>query len=507
MERTFAATSPRQTVHRTPWRSRVIHLGVGATGLALLACTFGAHGIWAWAIGLAYATYDTSLLVFTLLASWRLRRQPAVSRSPSNIRPADSRIGVIVAAHNEASVLAATIAALMQQTQPPHLVLIADDGSSDGTIELMVRHFGLTEPAPGYLSAAGSKTPALRWLRLPHGGKARALNAGIAHIVAEELAIDIVVTVDADTLLDRHALHTIADTFAAQPHVVAATGVLEPVCRPGWQGRMLQGFQTYEYVRNFLTRHAWSRIDSLLLISGAFASFRLQPLLKVGGFDTDCLVEDYELIHRLRRHAAQQGLPWTTTVIGAAHGPTEAPGSVPAFVRQRRRWFGGFLQTQYWYRDMVGDARYGAIGTRLLPVKAIDTVQPFIGLSAWLVLLGNAWVGRTGVVLPALATIGSKAAFDMVAQMWSLHVYRHWTGHQRHGNYALACAVALIEPLSFQVLKNVSAAWGWWLWLTDRLHWGHQSRSAVLTTHASSTTADSLMSRQQASPKAIADRC
>ena len=45
--------------------------------------------------------------------------------------------------------------------------------------------------------------------------------------------------------------------------------------------------------------------------------------------------------------------------------------------------FAGFLQTQYWNRDMTGNRRYGALGLLMMPVKAIDTVQPIYGLTAF----------------------------------------------------------------------------------------------------------------------------
>jgi hypothetical protein len=47
--------------------------------------------------------------------------------------------------------------------------------------------------------------------------------------------------------------------------------------------------------------------------------------------------------------------------------------STAAFLRQRRRWFGGFLQTQWWYRAMIGDRQMGRLGTVMLPTKAVDT--------------------------------------------------------------------------------------------------------------------------------------
>ncbi|MGL1645724.1 glycosyltransferase, partial [Vibrio parahaemolyticus] len=90
------------------------------------------------------------------------------------------------------------------------------------------------------------------------------------------------------------------------------------------------------------SRHAWSRFNSLLLVSGAFATFRRDAVVQVGGFDPDCLVEDYELLHRLHRHARNEGLTWTVRVLGQAQARTDAPSTLMAFLRQRRRWFGGF---------------------------------------------------------------------------------------------------------------------------------------------------------------------
>ena len=182
---------------------------------------------------------------------------------------------------------------------------------------------------------ANAKNPIV-WLRLPHGGKARALNAAIV-----ETGADVVVTVDGDTLLEPEAIGAVRQAFCRESELVGVTGIITPVCKPTRAGQAWQFFQTYEYIRNFLGRYAWMRVDCLQLISGAFAGFRRAPVIEVGGFDDVCLVEDYELVHRLRRYAGEHGLTWRFRVIGGAQARTEAPGSTAAFLRQRRRWFGG----------------------------------------------------------------------------------------------------------------------------------------------------------------------
>ncbi len=462
--------SPRLTPPPTPFRSLAIHGGIFALWVVLFVQTFYRRDLFAWSTGLVYVLYDTALILFVAVATLPLRHRPKAS-PPSARRT----LGVIVAAHNEAAVLEATLATLFGQSDPPDRILIADDGSTDGTAALLARQYGFGTLAPGELGAAGAEFPSLRWLRLPHGGKARALNAALTRIDTE-----IVLTVDGDTLIDRAAIGAMREAFGADARLVAATGILTPVCSNPKAGRILEWFQTYEYVRNFLSRFAWMRADGLLLISGAFAGFRREAVLMVGGFDPDCLVEDYELIHRLRRFGTLHGLGWRTAVLGSAKARTDAPSTIPAFLKQRRRWFGGFLETQYWYRDMVGDPRYGALGTLMLPVKAVDTMQPLFGLAAFAQLFYALAHGSFGILLPVSGVIGAKLGFDLCFHLWSVHLYRRWTGDRTRTRFGMALLAALAEPFSFQLLRHLGAALGWVSVLTGRRHWGKQQRFVPL---------------------------
>ena len=462
LERARRAASPRYAPPPTPLLSMLIHGGVMLLWVLLFLRAFGTGGVFAWSVGLAYVGYDTALLLFVYVQTLPLLRRPQPGGT------ANGSLGVIIAARNEAAVLPATLAALFAQTVPPEAVVIADDGSDDGTAELLSRGYGLPRPAPGEISSAGP----LHWLLLPHHGKARALNAALEHV-----STDVVMTVDADTLLEPEAVAAVRLAFTAEPALVAATGVLFPVCARTPSGRLLQWFQTYEYMRNFLSRYAWARQDGLLLISGAFAAYRRQAVVAVGGFDTDCLVEDYELTHRLLNYAVGHGLRWRTDVIGGARARTEAPGTLSAFLRQRRRWFGGFLQTQLWYRHMIGDRRYGHLGTRMLPVKAFDTMQPIYGLTGIGLFAVYGLSGHSATAGPAALVIVGKIGLDLLFYLWSLMLYRRWVGARV--NVGWAVAAALIEPFSFQVLRHAGAALGWISFLTGQRRWGSQKRAVV----------------------------
>ncbi|HQT63666.1 MAG: glycosyl transferase [Acidocella sp. 20-57-95] len=471
LEASLHANAPRWTKPATPLASILIHGGVSALWVLLLARAFLGHGIGAWSVGIIYIAYDTALLSFTFWQTLKLGRKPPAF-VPATARPS---LTVIVAAYNEDAVLAATITALGQQSEPPEQIIIADDGSTDGTAALLTSLYGLSEPAMGSISAASAMVPGLRWLRAAHGGKARTLNQALLHVET-----DMFVTVDADTELDTNAIKAMRDAFQATPGLVAATGVLAPFCENSLSGQFFEWFQTYEYIRNFLGRYAWAQMDSLLLISGAFAAFRRDAVVSVGGFDPDCLVEDYELIHRLRRYGYDHGLNWhSTVVVGTARARTSAPSSILGFLRQRRRWFGGFLQTQLWYRDMVGTARYQRLGLAMLPVKAIDTFQPIYGLCAFGFLLWYLFTGQIALLLPIGGFIFGKIIIDLGFHLWSIHLYRNWVGGYTKANLGLAILASIAEPFSFQLLRHLGASWGWVYFLTGQRSWGVQKRVTV----------------------------
>ena len=445
-----------------------------------------------WAVGYAYLAYDTALLAFT---GWQLRNidrpeidrpeidrpemdRPEIDRQGSGapptagVRVAGVTVAVIVASHNELLALPRTLRALLDQTVAPEEIVIADDGSVDGTAEMLCAEYGFECPKIDSDAAlVRVRSTRMRWLRLSHRGKSGALNAGILSTSA-----DVIVTVDADTVPDRTAIDALRWAFAAEPELVACTGIITPKCRRTVVGRAMEWFQTYEYVRNFLARYAWMQVGCLQLLSGAFAGFLRTSVIDVGGFDDACFVEDYELVARMRRHAGERGLDWRFRVLGTAQARTEAPGSVPAFLRQRRRWFGGFLQTHWWYRAMVGDSRLGRLGTVMLPVKAIDTVAPLYGLAAVGLLFYFVVTRRFDVLGPILIVLVGKLVVDMAFHIWALRRYRRWVGDTERASLWSAAVVLVVEPLTFTLLLHVGALLGWFAFLGGGQRWGRQKR-------------------------------
>ena len=458
----LARASSRLSPPPTPAISIAIHVAVVGIWVALFLLVFGRGGLLAWSIGLAYLAYDSCLQLFT---AWQISRINSADVTPqSGGRPT---IAVLIAAHNEATVLPTTLAALLTQNDPPDEIVIADDGSTDATAAVLGQRY-----SPGIPVQVGSTS--VIWLRLQHGGKSHALNSALCSTAA-----DVVLTVDADTVVDRGSVRAVRQAFSTEAELAGVTGIITPVCAPTAKGRVLQWFQTYEYIGNFLARYAWMRMDCLQLISGAFAGFRREAVVVVGGFDDACLVEDYELVARMQRYAGEHAVTWRFRVIGGAQARTEAPGTATTFLRQRRRWFGGFLQTQWWYRAMVGERRFGALGTMMLPIKALDTVQPIYGLTALALFVYFLIDRRVDVLGPVLLVVLGKLAIDVVFQLWSLRRYRRWISDPHRASVAGAAAAAVIAPFTFQLLLQAGAALGWLAFLAGAQSWGRQRRFGI----------------------------
>lgn len=421
----------------------------------------------AWSAGLLYVGYDTWLIGFV---AWQTRDLAAQATA---LLPAQApALGIVVPARNEAGVLAATLDPLLAQLVPGDSLLLVDDGSTDRTRTVLAAHYGIAHAGHGL--ATSTTHAALRVLFKPNSGKADSLNAGW-----QRLPQPVIVTVDADTRIAPEALAGFRAAFAREPQLVAACGILAPVTAGSLQGWLFETFQHFEYLRAFLSRAAWMRSEALLLVSGAFAAYRRAPLEAIGGFDPQCLVEDYELIHRLHRHAHEAGQDWRVRVLPATRATTDAPADIAGFLRQRRRWFAGFLQTQFAYRALHGDARYGAVGRLMLPVKAVDTLQPLFGLTAFVLLLGFL-AGRASVTPLVLAVIGGKLVIDFSYHLWALRNYHRWLGEAvPPRSWGRAVFATLAEPFSFQLLRHVGAAWGWWLILTGQREWAPQRRPLI----------------------------
>ena len=228
-------------------------------------------------------------------------------------------ITILIAAYNEAESIAQTITSIAMQGYPGRMdVIVIDDGSSDGTADLV------QELTPQY--------PWLRLLRMPkNGGKAAALNAGLAQARAS-----LVITVDADSYLYTAALRSIVERYFEDPRTTRAVAgtVLVRNSRASW----ITKAQEWDYFHGI---SAIKRVQSLfqgtLVAQGAFSLYDRAILRHVKGWP-DCVGEDIVLTWAILKEGYRIGHSEQAYLF------TNAPATLLQFVRQRQRWSRGMIE-------------------------------------------------------------------------------------------------------------------------------------------------------------------
>ncbi|HEY1606701.1 MAG TPA: glycosyltransferase [Allosphingosinicella sp.] len=237
---------------------------------------------------------------------------------------ADQLISVLIPAYNEARVIEASVHRVLASRDAQIEVIVIDDGSKDGTGDIVERAF--------------ADEPRVQLLRLPNGGKAHALNRGL------ELAHgEIIVALDADTQFEAETIARLARWFA-RPGIGAVAGN----AKVGNRVNLVTRWQAVEYATaQNLERRALARLDAIMVVPGAVGAWRRAALADVGGFPIDTLAEDQDLTIAIQRAG------WRVANDVDAVAWTESPQSLRGLAKQRFRWAFGTLQCLWKHRAIL----------------------------------------------------------------------------------------------------------------------------------------------------------
>jgi cellulose synthase/poly-beta-1,6-N-acetylglucosamine synthase-like glycosyltransferase len=150
----------------------------------------------------------------------------------------------------------------------------------------------------------------------------------------------------------------------------------------------MSNFQHLDYLRAFLNnRLAWSRLDFMLCAVGAFAIWRRDTIMELGGFAREFTCEDIELTFRVHEHFLRQGKKVKILSLPHTVGHTEGPDRLKLLISQRARWQRVILETVWHYRRMMLNPRYGTVGLIGMPYYVVSEVlAPFFETLAVLTL-------------------------------------------------------------------------------------------------------------------------
>lgn len=354
---------------------------------------------------------------------------------------------VLVPCYNEELVLGKTLDAIFA-SEGVNLasVICIDDGSTDESHAVM-------------RTAQGDHGDKLVVLRQPNGGKATALNAGLAAVDSRFF-----VAIDADTRVMPHTIAALLSRLHEPGRVAAVSGHML-VGNRSPASTAVYSAQTREYERaNNLDRRAFSAADLISVVPGAVGAFETDAVRNVGGYPLGTLAEDahltFELLLSGRKIVHEP----------AADVLTEAPETFAGLLTQRVRWATGKLQV---LRRTAPRALRASTPVRLLWLDTAvqEALAPIAGVllvaAAPLLLVTIAAAAAEGEATTAqmwLAALCALAIAQQIALWWiSVRFARAADAPSRR---ALDLRPATWSPWSLLALPVARSVAGWRAWAT-----------------------------------------
>ena len=471
-----------------------------------------ALAVYEYAIIIYLFTLSTIYFVLLLVGFFEMMRHRFAYRDSDENRvleasPLVPAVSILAPAYNEAASIRESVRAMLRLSYPQFEVIVINDGSKDGTLQALIEEFHLYRSARFYENTLPGKPVRgvyesmdpipLVVVDKENGGKADALNVGI-----NVARYPLVCAVDCDSLLESDALLRVARPYLEDPERVLAVGgivrvangcqvsggrVLKVDLPQSWIGRC----QVVEYLRSFLGgRVAFSAFNALIIISGAFGLFSKRAVLAVGGYRTDTVGEDMELIVRLHRWARDQKMDYRIVFQPDPVCWTEVPESLKILKRQRNRWQRGSFETFWIHKDMVLRPKYGGLGMFAFPYFILfETFGPIVELAGYiLTVLGLA----LRVFDPQVAWLFFLASvmYGMILSTASVVLEELSTKrYPRVRNLFLLIMASLVENLGFRQLLTVWRALAFVDLIRGNKSWGAMERQGLQTPAEAETVA------------------
>ena len=369
---------------------------------------------------LVYFVLINAFYFLTSLYAFRSLRKYSRRLKSFNVEELISSVGapaitMLAPAYNEENSCVEAIKSLLTLNYPEYEIIIINDGSSDKTLECLTEAFDFIptprlpmsdiQTAKVHQTLHSRRYPNLWLVDKDNGGKSDALNAGINYCRTPFFC-----AMDADSLLERNALGRIVRPFFEDNTTVAAGGIIriangctvkngmvEEVRLPR---NILARFQVLEYLRAFLAgRMGWDALKGTLIISGAFGLFRRSIVAEAGGFATDTVGEDMELIVRLHRYCTEKGIPYNISFIPDPIAWTECPEDMKTLGRQRDRWQRGLWESLTRHKKMLLNPKFGVVGMLSYPYFFfLEMIGPIIEFIGYLVFIVTVIMGEAAPV-------------------------------------------------------------------------------------------------------------
>lgn len=419
------------------------------------------------------------------------------------VSPHMPSVSILAPAYNEGKTIIENVHSLLSIYYSNLEVIILNDGSKDDSLEQLIKVFELkkvdffvnyqipTQQVRGVYISKNQLYSKLIVVDKENGGKADALNVGV-NIATN----DYLVCIDVDCVLEQDALLKMIKPFLEETKatVIATGGVIRianscviedgKLVKVNMPKKYLPRIQSLEYIRAFiLGRMAWSRLNGLMLISGAFGAFDKEIVIKAGGYNNKTVGEDMELVVRMRRYLEEKKQKYCVTYIPDPLCWTEAPESFEILGRQRNRWARGTYETLKIHRKMFFNPKYHLIGLLSYPYWFFfELLAPIIEFFGFIFFLFFAALGIIDwyfffVYLLFVICFGYLySAFAIYMEILTYNQYK------KKSEVLSLILTALTEPFYFHPYVVWSAMKGYFYLIRKNKGWGEMTRTGFATT-------------------------
>ncbi len=403
-------------------------------------------------------------------------------------------ISIIIPAYNEEVTICETVLAAQNMQYPKFEVIVVNDGSKDKTAKVLIKEFNLKKVDRFYGEElehakiigvyASEMYPNLIFVDKENGGRSDAINTGI--VISRN---PLFCTLDADSLLDPEALLSSVRPFIEDPERIVATGgtvriINGSIVEDGsikdtkLSRKVLPLMQVMEYIRAFLMgRLSWSSLGMVMIISGAFAVFRRDMAIAVGGFNTKTIGEDFDLVVKMHRYCREQKMDYKMRFVPDPVCWTEAPETLKVLANQRIRWQQGGLEVIFRNIKMLFNPKYGRIGMVAFPLMfIIDVLGPVVELASYILVPIFYFTGMLNTEF-MLLFLGLFFVLGIFISMMSLVMEEISLQRFKSAKSLVIMALmAIIENFGYRQLNSIWRIKGWWRFLRKKQVWGEMTR-------------------------------
>lgn len=457
--------------------------------------------VFAWFIAVYMVIVIILYSIILLISMFQLRKEYHLDRIQAYEDYMDEfytkPVSIIVPAFNEEAGITQSVRSLLSINYPTFEVIVVNDGSTDSTLEKMIRHYDMIELKKVIRKQVDTKPirniyqsrilPHLFLVDKENGGKADALNVGLNFSHYPYFC-----SLDGDSVLEQDAfLKVMKPIIDSNEEVIASGGSVRiangcqiqngHIQKIGLSDKPLVVMQIIEYLRAFLMgRIGLSRHNLLLIISGAFGVFSKRWVIEAGGYRTNTVGEDMELVVRIHRLLKERGLKKQIVYVPDPVCWTEVPEDIKFLRRQRRRWHRGLFESLWNHRNLTFNPKYGSIGLLAVPYFwIVEFFGPVIELSGYIIMVLCLFLGGVYIEFSILLFLLSclyGSIFSMSAVLleeWAL------TKYQKVSDIIKLFFYSLTETIWYRPLTVFWRCEGIWQMLKGEKSWGEMKRKGV----------------------------